>query len=127
MCGELPEIKNDGRHLFSVADFSENSACDSADRRVSAVGWKIEVVDDSPVLSKDSPGCAHFRNSTIYLRRSALNGGEHRGTPFSGPELVQHEVAHAVTGSPDHDKIFDAAFADSGTRVARNPLLTGIR
>ena len=73
------------------------------------VGWKIEVVDDSPVLSKDSPGCARFRNSTIYLRRSALNGGEHRGTPFSGPELVQHEVAHAVTGSPDHDKIFDAA------------------
>ena len=75
------------------------------------VGWEIEVVGDSPELAKDSPGCACFRNSTIYLRRSALNGGEYRGKHFYGPELVQHEVAHAVTGSPDHDKIFDAALS----------------
>ena len=75
------------------------------------VGWEIEVVGDSPELAKDSPGCACFRNSTIYLRRSALNGGEYRGKHFYGPELVQHEVAHALTGLPDHDKIFDAALS----------------
>jgi hypothetical protein len=69
-------------------------------------GWSIEVVDDSTHFEKDSPGCARFKTSTIYLRRSS---GEHRGTPFSGPELVQHEVAHALTGSAAHDTIFDAA------------------
>jgi hypothetical protein len=108
MCSELPENK-----MMDAISFGNRLlrklGLQFCGPQGEIVGWKIEVVDDSPVLSKDSPGCARFRNSTIYLRRSALNGGEHRGTPFSGPELVQHEVAHAVTGSPDHDKIFDAA------------------
>jgi hypothetical protein len=72
-------------------------------------GWSISVVDDSPELEKDSPGCCCFRNQTIYLRRSALNGGEQRGVKYCGEEVAVHEVAHALTGSPDHDAIFDAA------------------
>jgi hypothetical protein len=73
-------------------------------------GWSISVVDDSPELEKDSPGCCCFRNQTIYLRRSALNGGEQRGVQYGGEELAVHEVAHVLTGSPDHDATFDAAF-----------------
>jgi len=104
MCGELPEIKMmDGNRLLRKLGLQFRGP------QGERVGWKIEVVDDSPELSKDSPGCACFRNSTIYLRRSAINGGEYRGKHFSGPELVQHEVAHALTGSPEHDKIFDEA------------------
>jgi hypothetical protein len=72
-------------------------------------GWSISVVDDSPHFEENSPGCARFKTSTIYLRRSALNGGEQRGVKYCGEEVAVHEVAHALTGSPDHDAIFDAA------------------
>src|ERR1039458_7400754 len=71
-------------------------------------GWSISVVDDSPELEGDCPGCCCFRNQTIYLRRSALNGGEQRGVQYGGEELVQHEIAHCLATS-EHDALFDAA------------------
>jgi len=120
MCSELPEIK-----MMDAISFG-NRLLRKLGLRFSGpqgevVGWEVEDVDDSPELSKDSPGCACFRNSTIYLRRSALNGGEYRGKPFSGTELVEHEVAHALTGSPDHDKIFDEALSKVESVAQEDP------
>ena len=71
------------------------------------LGWSISVVDAVPDEDSDLPGACCYKNSTIYLKREALNGGEFQGKPFSALELITHEISHIVPGNK-HDENFDA-------------------